>query len=108
MPPSDTCQIRIEAGLVDAGIAPDWVFRTNDNAALQSMVRAGMGMAVMPLLAVDLHDPGIRILGLDPPMQPRTISVALGATPTAAARRFAEVAREVCAGEIVTGVPVPR
>ncbi|MEZ5373089.1 MAG: hypothetical protein R2704_10180 [Microthrixaceae bacterium] len=27
---------------------PDYVFRSNDNGTLQSMVRAGMGWAVMP------------------------------------------------------------
>lgn len=105
MPPSDTCQIRIEAGLLESGIAPDYVFRTNDNAAIQSMVRAGMGLAVMPLLAVDTYDPGTTVLELDPPMPPRTISVALGPNPTPAARRFAEVAKEVCAREPISGMP---
>ena len=42
------------------------MFRTYDNGAQLAMVRAGMGWAVMPLLAVDTRDPAIDIRPLRP------------------------------------------
>ncbi len=95
-PVSDTCQMKISAGLIDGGVNPDYVFRTNDNAALQSMVREGMGLAVMPLLGVDVNDPKIRIRRLEPPIPPRTISLVLPKEPSPMVRRFADLAIEVC------------
>lgn len=95
-PVSDTCQMRISAGLLDGGVSPDYVFRTNDNAALQSMVREGMGLAVMPLLGVDLGDPKIQVRPMDPPITPRTIGLVLRKEPSPMVRRFVDVAVEVC------------
>ncbi len=95
-PVSDTCQIRISSGLIDGGISPEYVFRTNDNAALQSMVREGMGLAVMPLLGVDIGDPKIQVRPMDPPIAPRTIGLVLPAEPSPIVRRFTEIAVEVC------------
>jgi DNA-binding transcriptional LysR family regulator len=95
-PVSDTCQIRISSGLIDGGISPEYVFRTNDNAALQSMVREGMGLAVMPLLGVDIGDPKIQVRPMDPPITPRTIGLVLPEDPSPIVRRFTEIAVEVC------------
>ncbi len=95
-PVSDTCQIRISSGLIDGGVSPEYVFRTNDNAALQSMVREGMGLAVMPLLGVDIADPKIKVRPMDPPIPPRTIGLVLPVEPSAIVRRFTEIAVEVC------------
>lgn len=80
------------------GVKPRYVFRSNDNGAMQGMVRAGMGPAVMPLLAVDTADPGIVAKRLDPPLDPRTILIATprGATPMPAARRFVRIAKTEC------------
>ena len=36
-----------------AGVRPDYVFRSQDNGAVQGMVRSGMGRAMMPYLAID-------------------------------------------------------
>ena len=104
-PTSDSCQVKIDAGLVDAGITPDYVFRTNDNAALQSMVRAGMGVAVMPLLAVDLNDRSVDVKPIDPPIPHRTISLAIGPNVAPVVRRFVELAIEVCAMVVEQGAP---
>lgn len=80
------------------GVKPRYVFRSNDNGAMQGMVRADMGPAVMPLLAVDTSDPGIVIKRLDPPLDPRTIMIATpkGATPMPAAQRFVRIAKSEC------------
>lgn len=89
------CQMQIDNGLRACGVRPRYVFRSNDNGALQGMVRAGMGPAVMPLLAVDRSDPGIVVKQLEPPMEPRTIIVAVpkGATPMPAADRLIRIAK---------------
>ena len=82
------------------GVNPDYVFRTNDNGAVVAMVRAGMGMAVMPLLAVDIDDPTIAVRWLDPPVPERRIQLSWpsGRTLSPLAARLIEVARDVCAG----------
>ena len=53
------------------------VFRSNDNGAIQAMVRAGLGIAVMPLLAINAEDPAIRISALDPPLPDRVILIGV-------------------------------
>jgi DNA-binding transcriptional LysR family regulator len=102
------CHEIVEAGLGAAGIAPDFVFRSNDNAAVQAMVRAGIGTAIMPLLAISADDPRVRVRRLHPALPARPILVAvprdrvertaerfvrraleLGATLSDAARRYA-------------------
>ena len=93
------CQEIIDAQLRDRGIEPDYVFRSNDNAAVQAMVRAGMGRAILPFLAVDANDAGVSISALDPDVPPRVITIARrrGRTLVPAADRFIELARAVCA-----------
>lgn len=80
------------------GVKTRYGFRTNDNGAMQGMVRAGMGPAVMPLLAVDTADPGVVVKRLDPPLDPRTILIATprGATPMPAASTFVRIAKTEC------------
>ncbi len=73
---ADSCQVLIDDELKARGVLPRYVFRTNDNAAVQAMVTARMGSAVMPLLAVDSDDPTVHLHPLDPPLEPREICVA--------------------------------
>ncbi len=88
-------QAYIEEGLRLNGITPRYVFRTNDNGAMQAMVRNGLGAAIMPQLAVQLSDPEIIALPTDPPFPPRSIVLAMPKTRAASAERFAEIVREV-------------
>ena len=108
----DSCQRRIDAGLQGAGVDPSYVFRTNDNGAVQAMVRAGIGASVMPLLAVDVADPGVRVLRPVPELPVRRIELVWrrGRTRTAAASRFVELAESTAegAGFAVTGSATPR
>jgi DNA-binding transcriptional LysR family regulator len=92
------CQLAIDRSLRDYGVEPDYVFRSNDNAAVQAMVRAGMGCAVLPMLAVDTNDRGVVVSTLDPPIPPRVIALARrrGRTLAPAADRFIEIATTVC------------
>jgi DNA-binding transcriptional LysR family regulator len=73
--PPITTQREVEAVLAASGIVPLFVFRTADNQGIVSMVRAGLGHAVMPLLAVDRHldDPDLTVHALRPALRPRPI-----------------------------------
>jgi DNA-binding transcriptional LysR family regulator len=96
---ADTCQLRIERSVRDAGGELEIIFRTGDNSAVQAMVRAGMGHAVMPRLALDLDDPTIRVRELDPPLPPREIGIAWRSSRrlAPAGERFLGVVQQVCA-----------
>jgi DNA-binding transcriptional LysR family regulator len=93
------CQRHIDRGLHAAGFEPDYVFRTNDNGAVAAMVRAGMGMAVLPLLAVDINDTRLAIRSLDPPIPPRHITIGWRRerTLSPAAEHFIAIAEVVSA-----------
>jgi len=96
-PDSETSQRLVDRRLIGAGVTPDYTFRFQNNAAVQSMVRSGMGWAVMPSLAVDQHDRGVTILRLDPPLPPRSIQLISrsGRSLIPAAEPFREIARRV-------------
>lgn len=90
---ASSCQELIDDELRSAGITPEYVFRSNDNGAIQAMVRAGMGPSIMALLAVETDDPRVKIRHLDPPLTPRTIFVGWrrGRTRPPAVDRFVEL-----------------
>ena len=70
-------QARVERVYAEAGVAPLIVFRTADNRGVVSMVRAGMGIAVMPMLALDLPpDDLLCTHELEPALAPREIYLA--------------------------------
>jgi DNA-binding transcriptional LysR family regulator len=93
----DSNQRRIDAALHAEGVDPEYVFRTNDNGAVQAMVRAGIGASVMPELAIDHSDHEVRILDPDPALPLRDVELVWrrGATQSPAARRFVELAADV-------------
>lgn len=70
------CHALAEQGFAAAGVRPTFAFRSNDNAAVQAMVRAGIGTAVMPALSVDAKDPGVRLLPIEPALPSRSILLA--------------------------------
>jgi DNA-binding transcriptional LysR family regulator len=92
----NACHRAMEAGLRAEGCNPEYVFRTNDNSAVVAMVRSGMGMAVMPLLALDLNDTTVALRPLDPPLPERVISLVWrrGRTLSPAAERFIGLAAD--------------
>lgn len=101
-PATNVCQLLIDERLGAAGVRPDYVFRSQDNGAVQGMVRSGMGRAIMPLLAVDPDDPGIRVLPLEPPIAARTVQLTrrAGRSLPPAADRFTEIAKDVSAARL--------
>ena len=92
-----SAQVMIEDGLRSLGVAVHYVFRTNDNGAMQAMARSGLAPAIMPLLAVDQSDTQVRVLPLAPAIPPRQIVLGLPrqGLRTPAATRFAQIAVEV-------------
>ena len=83
------------------------MFRTYDNGAQMAMVRAGMGWAVMPLLAVDTRDDGLDVRFLAPDLPPRQICLVWrkDRTLSPVAARMVELAKEV-AGHLCQ-LPLP-
>jgi DNA-binding transcriptional LysR family regulator len=98
-PDTLTGQKMIDERLIGAGITPEFAFRFQNNAAVQSMVRSGLGWAVMPSLAIDASDPGIAVMQTDPPLPPRQIQLLAraGRTLLPAADRFRSIALEASA-----------
>jgi DNA-binding transcriptional LysR family regulator len=101
------CHDMVELGFRNAGVTPSYVFRSNDNAAVQAMVRAGIGTAVMPLLAIDAHDPLVRVTRLRPALPERRILVAVPRERVApTAQRFVQRALAAADG-LPTAPPSP-
>ncbi len=98
-PGNNVCQAMVEQRLTSIGVAPSFAYRFQDNGAVQGMVRSGMGWAVVPLLTIDTGDPGIDVVELDPPVQPRSIGIVRRQHRTLApvADHFVAVARDVSA-----------
>ncbi|MFJ8741459.1 LysR family transcriptional regulator [Embleya sp. NPDC127516] len=97
-----TCdQPRMEQAIARSGARPQIVFRTAVNDTLLSMVRAGMGSAVLPWLAIrgaDIaSDDRLRIHELRPSLPPREIYLhcRIGRTHSPLATRAIEIAVEV-------------
>ncbi|WP_331770064.1 LysR family transcriptional regulator (plasmid) [Embleya sp. NBC_00888] len=97
-----TCdQPRLEEAIARSGARPQIVFRTAVNDTLLSMVRAGMGSAVLPWLAIrgaDIaSDDRLRIHELWPSLPPREIYLhcRAGRTHSPLATRAIEIAVEV-------------
>jgi DNA-binding transcriptional LysR family regulator len=66
-------QAVVEDFLNARGIRPQVVFRTEGNEALLAMVRAGLGAALMPRLAVLRDDESLALHQLTPELPPREI-----------------------------------
>ncbi len=63
----------LEELLRGRGPEPRVVFRSDDNGAVQGMVAAGLGVALVPELAVDTRDPDVVALKLGDAVPPRTL-----------------------------------
>jgi molybdate transport repressor ModE-like protein len=89
---------RVEAQLRARGIEPEFAFRSDVNATIQALVGAGLGAAVLPVLAIDPADELTatrEITGIPP----RVLAVVRHRDRhhSAAAQAFVETARAVCA-----------
>lgn len=93
----DTWQRQCETELRVLGVEPNVVFRSNENTTMAAMVRAGIGVAVLPLLAVDAA--GLSLHRLEPPLSDRQILLARRTDRTipASVDAFVEIVHRVCA-----------
>ncbi len=73
------------------------MFRSEDNGTVQAMVGAGLGTALVPLLAVDTTDPAVRIIPTDLPARRIALIWHRDRYRSPAAMAFVEIAREVAA-----------
>lgn len=97
--PADCDQPRIEAAFARAGVHPRIVFRSAGNDAVLSMVRAGIGSAVLPRLALSRVDDSLTVHELDPAFPPREIYLLwrAGRTHSPLAARAIELALDIAA-----------
>lgn len=88
---------------------PNFVFESDDNTTIQGCVAAGLGLALAPMLTIDLDDPTTVIVDVDPPMPPRVITVSWHAhrRPSALIEAFVEATLEICA-EVAQGLAAER
>jgi DNA-binding transcriptional LysR family regulator len=98
---SQTCASgsQLEQELDEQGFHVEFAFRSDDNGTVQGLVAAGYGASLWPLLAVQQGDERVKVLRLEPPIQPRTIGVAWHRDRhrSPASRAFVEIAAEVSA-----------
>lgn len=66
----------LQEAVVSTGVELEFVFQSDDNSTLQGCVGAGIGYALMPMLAIDDDDPAVVLVRVEPEPPPRIIGVA--------------------------------
>ncbi len=99
----------VEDRLRAGGLTPNYRFRSETNAAVQALVAAGVGAAIMPRLAVDEDDPRTAVIDLGAQLPARALALywhrdrrhgpALSAFRDAVRGRCEELARRSADGE---------
>ncbi|MFN0155327.1 MAG: LysR family transcriptional regulator [Gaiella sp.] len=100
----------IEAHLRAKGHTPRVVFHSDDNGTIQGLVGAGVGAALIPLLAAEPGDENTTIVHLNPQLARRIIAIAWHRDRyrSPAARAFVETAESFCAElQQTLGGPAP-
>jgi molybdate transport repressor ModE-like protein len=94
-------QPQILAWLEASGLEPRFALRSDLNATVQSLVAGGIGVAISPLLTVDLTHPGTRVIALPVPPEPRVLALAWHRERPLppAADSFREIAYAACRKE---------
>ncbi len=97
LPPICDQALVVEAHLAARGVRPDVVFRTADNQAVLSMVRAGLGSAIMPTLSLGWPErpPGIELHRLEPALPPRRIHALTRGSLSPLAEQVVATTRQV-------------
>jgi DNA-binding transcriptional LysR family regulator len=84
----------LETTLQARAKSPTWVFRADDNTTIQAMAAAGVGVALVPALAVDAADRRTVAIELGDVLPPRRLGIVwhVDRTRSAAAEAFIELA----------------
>jgi DNA-binding transcriptional LysR family regulator len=69
-----TTQIVVDQ-LRTTGIEPRFVFRSDENGVVQGLAGTGVGVALVPRLAVDENDANVRVVELGPKIAPRIVGI---------------------------------
>jgi DNA-binding transcriptional LysR family regulator len=87
-----------QALLAFGDLEPTYVFESDDNTTIQSCVAAGLGITLAPMLTIDLNDPTVRLVPVEPPVPPRLLTVSWheARRPSALLDAFVEATVEVC------------
>lgn len=99
--PPDCAQPALEDALANSGVHPRIVFRAAGNEAVLAMVRAGLGTAILPGLAIygagAASDETLSVHTLRPPITPREIYLLRQAhrTPSPLAARATQLAAKI-------------
>jgi DNA-binding transcriptional LysR family regulator len=90
-------QRRVEERMAELGLRPRFVFRTADNQAVVSMVRGGLGCAVLPLLATGSArtDDAVTLHRIRPALPAREIYLLWQGTLSPLAARVRDLSVEV-------------
>jgi DNA-binding transcriptional LysR family regulator len=91
------CQTNLESALRGRGIEPRYIFRSNDNRTVQSFAEGGVGVAILPRLALEPSEDAV-ILDTEPRLPPRWIVIAWHRDRyhSPAAQAFVDVTRAYC------------
>ncbi len=97
-PAGTYCVATLERFLERNDIVLHYAFRSHDNTTVQSMVGAGVGPAIVPLLTVDRTDPLTEIRPTSPKIPSRDIYLLWPKDRTLSplTKRFIELCQEVC------------
>jgi DNA-binding transcriptional LysR family regulator len=94
---SSQCARHVVRSCLAAGFEPDVAFESDDYDTVQGLVAAGVGVALIPRLALSRVHPGIVVRSLAPRSPSRTVTVATMAGPgiAPAARSMIALLNEV-------------
>jgi DNA-binding transcriptional LysR family regulator len=70
------CRMEIDDDFRGRGLEPNFVFRTDENGTVHSLVASGLGIGIVPQLTVNQRDERVLALSLEPDATPRTIALA--------------------------------
>ena len=92
------CRQIIDDVFRQAPVSPTYVFRSDDNPTIQSLIGTGLAYAVLPLLTVDENDPNVAVIPIRPKPPPRRLGIAWHPErrPPPALLPFVEAAAEIC------------
>jgi len=79
------------------GVEPHFVFRSNENGVVQGLAATGVGIAIIPRLAVDENDDTVRVVEIGPKIAPRIVGIVRHRDRyhSAAAKAFVATALDV-------------
>jgi DNA-binding transcriptional LysR family regulator len=99
---SETSCRRLTIGTCEqAGFRPEISYQSNDYTVMQALIAAGMGVTLLPDLALMMRNPDIAVVGIDPEPPIRRVWAA---TLEAGARSTATDAMVGILGEVAAGI----